>query len=320
MRRFTPNPILYIVILSCGLLIPFGFELRHHSVFNCPADGYGSNHYLAYCHVEMYGDYDHSAFWFDLEPDIVRFARDADVMFLGNSRMQFGFSSQATRDWFSSANNHYFLLGFSSDENMTFAAPILSKIQPQAKVYIINVDRFFEDRETAIGREILRDKDAQRRAKEKHFWQALHKQICTTLSVACGTKTSFFRLRETGEWNLKGSRDWSAAPVTIGSPSDSELWDEYAVLGEQFISRLPVDRRCVVLTIVPSEKTKLAEAMAIASALKLDLFAPQLDGLQTFDQSHLDRPSAERWSHGFFQIAGPRIRECLGNVPRLSSE
>jgi hypothetical protein len=268
----------------------------------------------------MYGDYDHGAFWFDLEPDIVRFARDADVLFLGNSRMQFGFSSQATRDWFSSFSDRYFLLGFSSDENMTFTAPILSKIQPQAKVYIINVDRFFEESETGIGREILRDRDAQRRAKEKHFWQALHKPICTALPVACGTKTSFFRLRETGEWNLKGSRNWSAAPVTISPPRDSDLWDEYALLAEQFISRLPVDRQCVVLTIVPYQETKLAEARAIASALKLDLFTPQLEGLQTFDQSHLDRASAERWSQAFFQIAGPRIRECLGNVPRLSSE
>ena len=261
----------------------------------------------------MYGDYDHSVFWFDLEPDIVSFATDADILFLGNSRMQFGFSTQATREWFSSSTDHYFLLGFSSDENMTFAMPVLSKIRPRAKVYIINIDRFFEDSETGIGKEILRDKDAQRRAKEKKFWQALHKPICTTLSMLCGNKTSFFRLRETGEWQLKGSGSWTAAPVVMGSPQDRELWDRYAVLGEQFISRLPVDRSCVLFTIVPYEGTKLAEATAIASALKLDLFAPQIDGLRTFDGSHLDRPSAERWSRAFFQVAGPRIRQCLAN-------
>ena len=313
MKRFAPNPILYIFILSCGLLVPFGFKLRHHGVFNCPADGYGRNHYLAYCHATMYGDYDHSAFWFDLEPDIVRFARNADVLFLGNSRIQFGFSSQATREWFRSSSGHYFLLGFSSDENMTFTTPVLSKIRARAKVYIINVDRFFEDGETGIGKEILWDRDAQRRANEKQFWQAIHKQICTTLSMLCGTKTSFFRLRETGEWQLKGSGRWTPAPVTIGSPGDTEFWNRYAVLGEQFISQLLVDRRCVLLTIVPYEGTKLAEATAIASALKLDLFAPHLDGLRTFDGSHLDPPSAERWSQAFFQAAGPRIRQCLVN-------
>jgi hypothetical protein len=82
-------------------------------------------------------------------------------------------------------------------------------------------------------------------------------------------------------------------------------------LGEQFLSQLPVDRRCVLLTIAPYNATKKAEATALASALKLDLLVPPLDGLQTFDGSHLDPPSAERWSQAFLQAAGPRIRECL---------
>jgi hypothetical protein len=50
-----------------------------------------------------------------------------------------------------------------------------------------------------------------------------------------------------------------------------------------------------------------------------DFIAPSLDGLLTFDGSHLDEPSAERWSAAFFEEAGPRIAKCLAARPRASS-
>jgi hypothetical protein len=61
-------------------------------------------------------------------------------------------------------------------------------------------------------------------------------------------------------------------------------------------------------------ETQTKAASAIAAALGLELIAPELEGLQTFDGSHLDPPSAERWSRAFFQAAGPKIRQCLGNT------
>ena len=87
------RPALYLVILVFSLLAALGYKLRTDGVFACPASGYGSDHYLAYCQTGGYGDYDHGAFWFGLEPEAQRAATDADVLFLGNSRMQFAFST-----------------------------------------------------------------------------------------------------------------------------------------------------------------------------------------------------------------------------------
>ena len=319
MRILALRPALYILIILCGIIGPFVFKLRANGIFACPADGYTGNRYLAYCQVTGYGDYDHGAFWFGLEPDIERFAAKADVLFLGSSRMQFAFSSQATHEWFSSPPIRYYLMGFSFTENISFSAPLLSKIRPQAKVYIINVDRFFEDKETEVGKTILRENDALARSKEKRFWQILHEPVCTTLSMLCGKEASFFRARETGMWHLKGIRLWEGSKdVADGPVSDADSWKHFAALGTQFLSQLPVDRRCVLLTIAPYNATKMAEATAIANALNMDLLVPPLEGLQTFDGSHLDRPSAERWSQAFLKMAGPRIRECLGEA-RTSS-
>lgn len=319
MRILALRPVLYILIILCGIIGPFVFKLRANGIFACPADGYTGNRYLAYCQVTGYGDYDHGAFWFDLEPDIERFAAEADVLFLGSSRMQFAFSSQATHEWFSSPPVRYYLMGFSFTENISFSAPLLSKLRPQAKVYIINVDRFFEDKETEVGKAILRENDALARSKEKRFWQILHEPACTTLSMLCGKEASFFRARQTGAWHLKGIRLWEGSKdVADGPASDADRWEHFAALGKQFLSQLPVDRRCVLLTIAPYNATKMAEATAIANALNMDLLVPPLKGLQTFDGSHLDRPSAERWSQAFLKMAGPRIRECLSEA-RTSS-
>jgi hypothetical protein len=72
-----------------------------------------------------------------------------------------------------------------------------------------------------------------------------------------------------------------------------------------------VDRSCVIFTIVPTVETKRAEASAIAAKVGQELLSPQVDGLSTFDGSHLDEASAERWSKAFLQEVGPRIRACV---------
>jgi len=304
-------------MLLCTVLGAITYKLRTDSIFGCPADGYEPDQYLAYCHAADYGDYDRGAFWFDLEPDARRMAVDAEVLFLGSSRMQFAFSTSATDKWFSAAAASYYLLGFTATENALFAAPLLSRLKPRTRVYVINVDRFFDNRETPLAREILRDDGTLTRYREKRFWQVLHKRVCAALPATCGNHFAYFRFRETGAWQYRGwDKIWASRPKTVadGPNSDRDHREQHPIVGAKFLAQLPVERRCVLLTLVPSAMagtTTRAEAAAIAAALGLDLVAPQLDGLQTFDGSHLDRPSAERWAGAFFQMAGPRIRECL---------
>ncbi|MDH5537710.1 MAG: hypothetical protein OEZ08_19330, partial [Betaproteobacteria bacterium] len=142
--------------------------------------------------------------------------------------------------------------------------------------------------------------------------------LCAALPVACGNAFAVYRTRETGAWQWMGGGRFEAEHVSDGPPSNVERWEHYAELGANFLAQLPVDRDCVILTIVPTVKTKRAEAMAIAQRLGHDLLAPQLEGLRTFDGSHLDGASAERWSAAFIREAGPRIRRCL-DAPQAST-
>lgn len=305
------NPGLYALLVLAVWLVAGAFSLREYGIFSCSASGYGSDIYLGYCGATSYGDYDHGAIWFGLEPTATAAAKNAQVLFIGNSRTVFGFSSKASADWFSSLSASYYLLGFSHWENYTFEAPLLRKLQPKAKVYVINIDSFFEGSETGPGRTVMRDPSAASHYKQKRQWQAIHKAICSNFDAACGHEIAIFRSRSTGAWRMNGGR-FTSEPVSYSEDRDQNMFASYTALGGKFLSELPGDNACKILTIVPTVKTGLGTAQAIAAVLGLKLVAPTPPGLTTFDGVHLDPESAQRWSAAFLDEAGPQIRKCLG--------
>jgi hypothetical protein len=299
----------YVVVLLVVVAAAFVAKVRLLGVFACPAS-YGNVAYLSDCNVTQYGDYDHGAFWFELEPAAQREARQAKVIFLGNSRAQFAFSSPTTERWFRERSIPFYALGFSHYESVTFVTPVLDRLQPGATAYVINADRFFDEWLSPTSRRIVNDRDARSRYEEKRFWQRLHKPVCTALPALCGNKLAVYRTVANGMWFTSGALPNNPSGVSDGSPSDVERWPHYVDLANDFIDRLNVDRRCVVLTIVPYVDTKRAEAKAIAEALGVRFVAPRVPDLTTFDGSHLDVKSAARWSAAFMEEAGPLIEQC----------
>jgi hypothetical protein len=310
----TNKPILYIAVIIIAAFGTFAYQLRVDSIFACTADGYGSDRYLEYCQAAGYGDYDHGAFWFGLEPPARDFAHNAQVLFLGNSRTQFGFSNGVTADWFSSRAVRYYLLGFAYSEKYLFEQKLLDKLRPQAKVYVINIDKFFEPTETEPARLVMHDSGALGRYQNKRLWQLIHRPICNAVPAICGHEFAVFRIRETGVWMGSGGR-FRGEPVSTDQVVDNSLVEREVKSGREFLLRLPVKPECVILTLVPTVGAQSAAARTIAEALQSNFVAPTPDALRTFDGSHLDHVSAERWSQAFFEAAGPRIQECLSQPP-----
>jgi hypothetical protein len=114
------RPALYIAVILGVVLATYAYKLRTEGILACPADGYGPDRYLAYCQAAAYGDFEHGAFWFGLDPSIQNSVANAEVLFLGSSRMQIALSTAATRDWFSSGRVRYFLMGFGYTGNALF--------------------------------------------------------------------------------------------------------------------------------------------------------------------------------------------------------
>jgi len=94
------RPAIYAFIILTAAYVACAYQIRAQTIFSCPAGGYSADRYLAYCQGTSYADYEHGAFQFDLEPAARAFASEADVLFLGNSRLQLDFSTTATADWF----------------------------------------------------------------------------------------------------------------------------------------------------------------------------------------------------------------------------
>jgi hypothetical protein len=303
------------LVLAVGLAAGI-YSLRQYGVFACQAGGYLSDRYLAYCQATSYGDYDHGAFWFGLEPSATAAAASAQVLFLGDSRMQFAFSTPAIAKWFSSISVRYYLMGFSHSGNYMFEQPLLRRIGPQPKVYVVNVDRFFDEMETAPAKDVMWNPSAHERYRQKRMWQPVHRAICTTLPIACRDQVAFFRMPSTGAWSVSGGH-LTGAPVSYDSTIDRALVERYTASGYRFLSSLAVPTECVLLTVVPTKTSRIGTAKALAAALDFTLVAPELSHLNTFDESHLDAPSAERWSAAFIDIAGPQIQQCI-NLPHDS--
>lgn len=308
----TARPGVFLAILLLVTLATFAIKLRSHSVFACPA-GYGTHAYLSDCNALNYGDYDHGSFWFGLEPAADLAARQAEVIFVGNSRIQFALGTPVAAQWFDARKIPFFSLGFSHYESVTFFTPVLQRVQPRPKAYVINADRFFAEWLSPVARRVVQERDARARYVEKRFWQRAHKTLCTSLGALCGHQFAVYRDVGTGQWFTSGIQPDERVPVADAAPTDVEQWPHFTELATAFVDRLSVDRRCIVLTIVPSPKTKRAEAQAMAQALGVPFIAPEVSGLTTFDGSHLDKRSAALWSAAFLAAAGPVLERCAGH-------
>ncbi len=309
---FASMPVVYVCVILVTVLASYALWVHRYSLFACQADGYTADRYIGYCNATGYGDYEHGAFWFGLEPSAQNFAKDADVLFLGNSRVQYGFSTPATADWFSTTSVRYYLLGFTYYDGVHFAQALLRRIQPKAKVYVINLDDFFTQLESPPATEVMHDPGARSHYEVKRLWQRLHQPICKKASFICGRNYAIFRSRESGGFTLsRGSVIFDAKPVSYDRTRSEDVVRANTAVASKFLSSLPVQEECVILTVVPTVETKTGNANAVAEALHKVLVNPEIQGLQTFDGSHLDQPSAERWSQAFFQTAGPEIRSCL---------
>jgi hypothetical protein len=226
--------------------------------------------------------------------------------------MQFGFSSDTTGRWFASGNVPYYLMGFAYWENYQFEWPLLKRIQPHPKVYIVNMDLFFGTVVSGPAASVLHDSDAYSNYRRKRLWQFPHRALCSAYAELCGDKGTFYRSVRTGQYTRSGGTQLQD-PISYDMKIDDKLVADYVQRGREFFASLPVDRECILITLVPSKDTHYATTKAIADALGLTLIAPQPTDLTMFDHSHLDRPSAERWSQAFFEAAGPQIHKCLSD-------
>jgi hypothetical protein len=156
----------------------------------------------------------------------------------------------------------------------------------------------------------MHDPSALGHYRPKEFWQRPNRFICSEFPRFCGDHESFYRSVSAGYFLRQGG-DRGACAVSEDPKIDSVSFGYSVGAAEQLTGALPVERSCVLFTIVPTNDTKRARAVALAQKLDVKFISPQIPGLTTFDHSHLDPESAARWSAAFFDQAEPARRRCL---------
>ena len=281
----------------------------------CKSDGYSNGQFMAYCKSGKFSDYEHAALYFGLEPGVQANIAGAKVLFLGNSRTQAGFSSQATERYFRERGVTYYLLGTGYGEGSEFAEAVMRRARARPKVIVINADPFFSPLKSIPATQAME-------WQGKALWWSLMKAAFQYLQpVACSlircpdTVQSIFRSRRTGAWDWIGHYvEDKSVPIDAAKqrPTLPAALSDAVTIGNRMLDGIGISRNCVVFTGIPNEDVDApAVAAKLAASLKTKLIVPPIDGLKTIDGSHLNREGAERWSSKFLDELTPVLNACL---------
>ena len=284
------------------------------SVLTCPPAPEGA--FLAYCRDDHYGDFEHGAYLYALEPEAVAAATRASVIVVGDSRAQFAFSTETVRQYFDSRRIPYYLLGMGYASTSPFAYEMLRRHAVRPRLLIVNAEPFFTREMTAIPAAVLRGNVRTALDYRRKRWLTpVHRAVCDRMPRLCHPASGVIHRRiADGAWLWNGlladgSLSMPFAERTI-APEEKEA---AAPVAKTFVDDLQLNGRCVLVTAIPGTSADTRQvASAVSQAIDGAAIFPAVEGLASLDGDHLNAESAERWSEAFLREAEPRISECVG--------
>jgi hypothetical protein len=300
--------LLPVIAAGCPMLWDF-----HGFLHDCSAYDYSSDNYLAYCDSDHFGDYEHGAFFLETEPAALAAVKKANILFLGNSRMQFALSTNETEQMLSTRKDDpFYLLGFGFGESYLFPLAVMSKLHLAPKVLIVNIDdRFFLHDESPPAQLVTTLKGARSNYQSKILKQDLHEFLCGRNVVPCGEIGSIFRSRGNGFWITKHFHKPDVQKVTDSGAIDEAEVTRLEVGGRDFLNQISVPKSCIVFISSPLSVWSSASAAELARRLAVSYVAASDQDWNTMDGSHLIPESAERWSKQILEQINPVLDRCL---------
>jgi hypothetical protein len=316
----------YVIVVLCAALPTalLGLFWPVIGITNCHGEGYSSDRFLAYCESTDYGDYEHGALYYDLEPEAIGALRAADILIFGNSRTQVAFSTRAV-DAFAAAHNwSIYRLGFGFVEESAFPERLIRRYHLRPRVIIVNVDPFFTGNGSNVSNALLSGTDwlgTYLHLLIERLAQRVQRATCAAhLSrLTCGNARTIYRSRIDGTWDITYFRKPERFPVVIDPDREMDIAPRAIAVAREFLATASLSPSCMILTTVPDNFATPLLVQTIAHALGSPLVEAKADGLSTFDLGHLDAPSAQRWSAQFLNQAEPLISACLAATTVRSS-
>gem|GEM_PF-5001332 len=207
----------------------------------CSGAGYSDDHYLAYCESGRYGDYEHGALLYEMEAAAIEPIKRAEVLFLGNSRTQYTFSSPPVIEAMNATGRPWYVMGFGFGAKSEMPQAMIERLGLTPRMLVINADPFFNDTPSGISQKIIAGGDDIVTEYQKKQWlQGLHQRLCADWGdsvlapLLCGSSPTLFRARSDGTWNVEHYRPDRHIAVTYSDHLMDELSDTVAA-AESFI-------------------------------------------------------------------------------------
>ncbi len=282
------------------------------------------DHYLA---NDVGGQVDHHVLWFDIDPVVARRLREADVLFVGHSRLMFALRPDVLRPFFARHGVSYYAMGFGFREHDRFPLQLIRRLDLRPRLVVANADGFFTGGLSPWAEQVNRDTAF---AARKLRWEAeaAHRVRGVVQHVlpnwfqmlglpGLGVRRAFvsYRSRFDGTWQIspwpEGTQgfkdgDYEGAPLSRGE----------ILAARTFKSELDARGARLVLTRVPSpEPMPGAGPARFAELLAVPLVLADVPGPTTYDNSHLSEGSAHDWSAALVGTLEPLVAE-LAARPR----
>jgi hypothetical protein len=303
----------------CGLLYAAVYRIAvgDDAMMRCDPKGVDATHYMAYCNVKSFTEYDLGAHYFGLEPEAVKSLEHADVLFLGDSRTGHTFSSAATQNFMRRLGVSFYVMGFGYEASSTVALRLIEKYQLRPKAMIINADPFFTYDFLVRREELLSGRpEVYFEYLGKKYFQRVQALLCQHSNIFCGHALTIYRSVVNGAWDVRQfdalhpDRGNPTAIVEHASNRSSELPDARKA-SRDFVNGITLKPDCIIVTSIPSPHSTQDLAKGAASEINAPYIAPEMTGLRTFDDSHLTPDDSERWSAAMLSMARNTIQECL---------
>ena len=271
------------------------------------------------CASDQIGSYGLDVLWFDLDPKAVAGITDAKVLFFGDSRILTAISDGVASAWFAARHIPMYLLAFGAGEQSGFADRLVEKLQPRPRLAVFDADPYFTGEQSIPAQAIANNPAGEAAAaRETKAFLDAGPTYCRYLQWLCGRTQHFFRQYADGVVvHQDDQRDWfnknQAGSFPIGKPGRQQTahYDAYLANARALVSKLRIDPRCVVFTIVPNSEMDDTFARFLAERMGARVVAPRIDGLSTTDHYHLTPDGAEIWSKAFLKELEPVVHECV---------
>ena len=281
-----------------------------------PSDG---EHYLA---NSVGGHVDHHVLYFGIDAEVLRRMQEADVLFLGNSRLMFAMRPKILRPFFAAEAVPYYVMGFGFREADSFPLAIIRKFDLRPRLVVVNADGFFGGGLSEWARVVMRDSPFAARKWQweseatHHVRQVVHQVVPNWMRLfgqpGLGLRRGFiaYRARFDGTWELspwpESTETFQASPLDGPLPGRSEI-----AAARDFKAELDGRGSRLVLTRVPTPVPMAGAGPArFAELLGVPLVTVDVPVLTSQDHSHLSEASAHDWTRSFVAALAPYVRDA----------